>query len=169
MTGSADVSAPTGGGDIEAVGLGVSIGTSWRVAGGWYANGSLSLTDYDVDVQSGADEIRVLKRDASARGMNLSLEAGRRIEMNGKMNLTPRAWMTRSDVSIDKFTDAVDARFSAPDAARFTGGAGMVAETERTWDGGTFSLRGSVDLEQRARRRGDGRRRVGREARVEIV
>ena len=25
----------------------------------------------------------------------------------------------------------------------------MVAETKRTWDGGTFSLRGSVDVEQK--------------------
>ena len=149
VTGSAEVSAPTGGGDIEAEGLGVSIGTSWRIAGGWYASGSLSLTDYDVDVKSGADEIGVLKRDASARGTLLTFEAGRRIRMSERLNLTPRAWMTRSGVSIDKFTDSADARFSLDDARRLTGGAGMVAETERTWDGGTFSLRGSVDLEQK--------------------
>ncbi len=149
VRGSAEVTSPFGGGDIEAEGLGVSIGTSWRIAGGWYANGSLLLTDYDVDVSSGDMNIGTLKRDASARGALLSLEAGRRIRMSERMSLTPRAWATRSEVSIDKFTDAVDARFSAPDAERFTGGAGIVAETGRTWDGGTFSLRGSVDLEQK--------------------
>ena len=149
VTGSAEVSAPTGGGDIEAEGIGVSLGASWKGAGGYYANGSLSLTDYDVDVKSGDINIGTLKRDSSARGDSLGIEAGRRIEMNGKMNLTLRAWATRSEVSIDKFTDSVGARFSLDDARRLTGGVGVVAETERTWDGGTFSLRGSVDLEQK--------------------
>ena len=65
------------------------------------------------------------------------------------MNLTPRAWATHSGDSIDKFTDLVGARFSLDDARRLTGGVGVVAEAARTWDEGTFSLRGSLDLEQK--------------------
>ena len=149
VTGSADVSAPTGGGEVEAKGIGASLGVSWKGAGGYYANGSLSLTDYDVDIASGDRSVGTLRKDAAARGNFLRFEAGRRIEMSGKMNLTPRAWATRSEVSIDKFTDSVDARFSLDDARRLTGGVGVVAETVRTWDGGAFSLRGSVDLEQK--------------------
>ena len=148
VSGSAKVSAPTGGGEVEAEGLGVSIGAAWRIAGGYYANGSLSLTDYDVDVSSGDVDVGTLKRDAAARGALLSLEAGRRIEMSERMNLTPRAWATRSEVSIDKFTDSAGARFSHDDAARLTGGVGVVVETARAFEGGTLSLRGSVDLAQ---------------------
>ena len=50
---------------------------------------------------------------------------------------------------MDKFTDSVGARFSLDDARRLTGGVGAVVETDRTWDGGMFSLRGSVDVEQK--------------------
>ena len=149
VRGSAEVSSPFGGGDIEAEGLGVSIGASWRIEGGYYANGNLSLTDYDVDVTSGDTNVGTLKRGAFARGTLLNLEAGRRIRMSEKLNLTPRAWMTRSGVSIDTFTDSVDARVSAAETARFTGGVGAVAETARAIEGGVFSLRGSVDLEQK--------------------
>ena len=149
VTGSAEVSAPTGGGDIEAKGIGVSLGASWKGAGGYYANGSLSLTDYDMELASGDRSVGTLQKDAAARGNSLGIEAGRRIKMNGKMNLTPRAWMTRSEVSIDKFTDSTGAHFSLDDAMRLTGGVGVVAETARTWDGGSFSLRGSLDLEQK--------------------
>ena len=69
--------------------------------------------------------------------------------MSEKLNLTPRAWMTRSGVSIDTFTDSVDARVSAAETARFTGGVGAVAETARAIEGGVLSLRGSLDLEQK--------------------
>ena len=149
VRGSAEVSSPFGGGDIEAEGLGVSIGASWRIEGGYYANGNLSLTDYDVDATSGDTNVGTLKRGAFARGTLLNLEAGRRIEMSERLNLTPRAWMTRSGVSIDTFTDSVDARVSAAETARFTGGVGAVAETARAIEGGSLSLRGSLDLEQK--------------------
>ena len=149
VRGSAEVSSPFGGGDIEAEGLGVSIGASWRIEGGYYANGNLSLTDYDVDATSGDTNVGTLKRGAFARGTLLNLEAGRRIRMSERLNLTPRAWMTRSGVSIDTFTDSVDARVSAAETARFTGGVGAVAETARAIEGGVLSLRGSLDLEQK--------------------
>ena len=149
VTGSAGVSAPTGGGDIEAKGIGVSLGAFWKGAGGYYANGSLSLTDYDVELASGDRSVGTLKNDAAALGHSLGIEAGRRLKINGKMTLTTRAWATHSSVSIDKFTDLVGARFSLDDARRLTGGVGVVAEAARAWDGGTFTLRGSLDLEQK--------------------
>ena len=131
VRGSAEVSSPFGGGDIEVKGIGVSLGASWTGAGGYYANGSLSLTNYDVELASGDRSVGTLKKNAAARGTLLNLEAGRRIKMSERLNLTPRAWMTRSGVSIDTFTDSVDARVSAAETARFTGGVGVAAGTER--------------------------------------
>ena len=148
VRGSSQVSSPFGGGDIEAEGHGASVGASVRTEGGYYANGSLSLTDYDVDVSSGDINVGTLKRSASALGTLLNFEAGRRIEMSERLNLTPRAWMTRSEVSVDAFTDSVGARFSAPAATRFTGGVGVAAGSERAIKGGALSLRGSLDLAQ---------------------
>ena len=148
VRGSAEVSSPFGGGDIEAEGIGVSLGASWKGPGGYYANGSLSLTDYDLDVSSGDTNVGTLKRDVASRGTLLSLEAGRRIKMSERMNLTPRAWLARSAVSVDAFTDKVDARVSVAETARFTGGVGVAAQTAWAIEGGSFSLRGSLDLTQ---------------------
>ena len=49
---------------------------------------------------------------------------------------------------MNKFTDAVNSRVSLKMAERLVGGLGVVAETRRVWDGGSFSLCGSLDFEQ---------------------
>ena len=78
----------------------------------------------------------------------MDVELGRHIALGETMTLTPRAWAVGSRVSVDAFTDAVDSRVSFPEADRLMGGAGTVVEAARAWDGGSFSLRGSVDFER---------------------
>ncbi len=51
-------------------------------------------------------------------------------------------------VAVDDFRDAVNARVAFPDADRVLSGVGVVAETTHGGDDGSFSLRGSVDLER---------------------
>ena len=51
-------------------------------------------------------------------------------------------------MTVDSFTDAVDARVSFPATDRVTGGLGFVADTTRPWGEGEFVLRGSVDVER---------------------
>ena len=53
-----------------------------------------------------------------------------------------------SRVTVDSFTDAVDARVSFPATDRVTGGLGFVADTTRPWGEGEFVLRGSMDVER---------------------
>ena len=148
VTGSADVSAPTGGGEIETKGIGASLEVFWRGANGYYANGGFSLTDYDMDIISGDRSVGFLEIDAAARGNSLAIETGRSLRLNEKMTLIPRAWLARSGVSMDKFTDAVNSRVSFTDAEGFTGGVGVTAETARSWEGGASSLRGWLEIEQ---------------------
>ena len=78
----------------------------------------------------------------------LDLEAGRRYAVGAQWHLTPRVWVVGSRVSVDDFTDAVDARVSLSGADRVLGGLGVLAETVRPWGDGAFSLRGSVDFER---------------------
>ena len=52
VRGSADVSAPTGDGEIESTGFGPSLGASWENAGGYYAEGRVSLILYESDVRT---------------------------------------------------------------------------------------------------------------------
>ena len=144
VKGSAEVSAPTGGGKIEAEGLGFSLGASLNSGNDYYARGRISLTNYSVDLSS--DALGSLKNGVGASVNSLDLEAGKRMRPDGNIRLTPRVWMTRSTLDVDDFTDTVDARVSLGDAVRLVGGGGVVGETALDWQGGALTLRGSVDL-----------------------
>jgi outer membrane autotransporter protein len=146
LTGSADVDAATGGGGIDATGVGPSLGVYWGREANYYARGGYSLTVYDLDLSSSVRGL--LKAGAAGYGHTLDVEAGRRIAVGENVSLTPRAWAVGSRVAVDDFTDAVDARVSFPDADRLLSGGGVVAETAHAWDDGSFSLRGSVDIER---------------------
>ena len=144
VTGLADVSASTGGGDIYATAMGPSFGVSWRGENDFYVVGGGSVTDFDIDFTS--DMRGLLKAGVDGDGYSLGAEAGRRIELDGNTSLTPRAWLVRASISVDNFTDAVNSRVSFPDVDRFIGGLGAVMETTRAWGVGEISLRGSLDF-----------------------
>ena len=67
--------------------------------------------------------------------------------MDEQKEFTPRVWMSRSGVSVEKFVDAANARASFPDANRLTGGLGVVAKTGGARERGNLSLHGSLDVE----------------------
>ena len=138
VRGSADVSAPTGGGKIESVGFGASFGATWTNAAGYRASGRVSVTRYETDLT--ADGRGLLKEDAGATVRTLGVEAGRRFSFADDLSIVPQAWLTRSDVSMDGFRDAVGSRVSLRESARSIVGLGVVTETAHSWDGGERKL-----------------------------
>ena len=146
VQGTAGVASPTGGGEIDVRGLGSSVGGSWRGANDVYAVGCFSYMAYDVDFAS--TQQGVLKAGVDGHSYTLDLEVGRRYAVGEQWHLTPRVWVVGSRVSVDDFTDAVDARVSLANADRVLVGLGVQADTTRPWAGGAFLLRGSVDIEQ---------------------
>ena len=149
VLGSADVSAPTGSGEIEATGTASSVGVSWRGRSNFYAVGCGSLTDYNINFSS--NRRGLLKESVDGDGYSLGAELGRRFDLgrNRNISLTPRAWLVRTSVAVDNFTDAVNSRVSFPHAHRLIGGLGAVAEARaRLGRGGQLSLRSSVDIER---------------------
>ncbi len=146
--GTADVSAPTGGGKIEATGYGASFGLSWQNATGYYTNGLISMTRYETDLS--ADGRGVLVEGADATIRSLGVEAGRRFSFVDNLSLTPRAWSTHSDVSMDGFRDVVGSRVSLLKSARSIVGLGIVTEYAHSLDGSKpqLILHGRLDLEQ---------------------
>ncbi len=140
------LSPECGGGAIDARGLGFALAASWRGESGWYARGRFSLANYDVDLAS--EKRGALKRDLSGSAGSADFEAGRRLALD-KVRLTPRLRLARSEADAEGFADASGARVALADAARFTGGVGVSAETARAlYDGGNLSLRGSLDVER---------------------
>ena len=148
VSGSSDVSAPTGGGMIDAMGYGPAAGLTWHGAQGAYGEGRLSATWFNMDL--GSDVRGTLKSGADAFVHTLELEAGQHFAVGEKATLTPRVWLTRSGLSMDRFTDAIGARVSIEDADILRGGIGGVLETEldRNAAEEELSLRVSVDMER---------------------
>ena len=146
VTGSADISSPTGGGGIEAKGLGPAAGIALGSTDGFYATGGFSLMLYDMDLSS--DTRGLLKADTKGYVHTLDFQAGRGIGLGGNTTISPLGRVTHARVAIDDFTDAVDARVSFPDLHRVAGGLGMALETSHAWNDGAFFLRGSVEIER---------------------
>ena len=128
LDGTAEVDSPFQGGDIDVQGLNVSLELCRGCTNhaDKYVSGSVSLARYDLDLDS--DERGRLKSGVGATAYTLALEAGRRLQ-RGTYILSPRLRLEHASVSIDRFTDAVDARVSYPDADRLTVALGMRAET----------------------------------------
>ena len=143
---SADVSSPTGNGEIEVEGTGPALGMAWRAADGCYTSVSLSLMFFDMDFSS--DRRGLLEVNVDGYGHGLDFEVGREILLGGKTALSPRMQVTYSKISIDSFTDSADARVSFSDSDRVTGSLGAAIETSQTWNGGEFFLRGALDVER---------------------
>lgn len=149
VLGSADVSAPIGGGTIDADGFGLSAGLAWKGGTGLYGKGRLSAMWFDMDLESAVRGTLEEGVDSSVR--TLDLEAGYQFSVGESTTLTPRAWLTRSDVSVHGFTDAVGAKVSIGDADLSMGGIGAVVETELGKDGAAreVTLRGSLGIERK--------------------
>ena len=148
VRGSADVSAATGGGKIKAAGFGASFAASWENAAGYHASGRVSATRYEADLR--ADGRGRLKKGARAMARTLGVEAGRRFSLADDLSLIPRAWLTRSDVSMEDVRDAVGSRVSLRKAARSIVGLGVVTELAHAWGGSDreLVLRGRLGVER---------------------
>ena len=148
VRGSVDVSAPTGGGTISAIGRGLMSGIAWEGQEGFYGNARLSATRFDLNAAS--DKRGTLEQDIDALVHSLDFEAGRRFDVGEKTRLTARAWLNRTDASLQRFTDAVGTRVSLTDADALTIGAGGIVQHELEWNGGkeSLSLHGSLGMER---------------------
>ncbi len=149
LTGSADVSSPVRGGDIHVKGAGLSFDVHRHSEHGHYTAGQISWTNYyDLDLSS--DTVGRLVSDVDAEALALHVEAGRRIRRGENRTwYTPHVWLGYTRVSVDSFTDAVQARASFPDAERYTAGLGLMAETVKDTPRGELTLMASLDIEHR--------------------
>lgn len=141
----ADVSLPSGKGEIEMEGAGLGLGLSWKSRDGWYVNGDYFVMEYDADLVS--KKHGQLKNGVGATVRSLEVEAGMRFALNDRIALTPRVWAAQASASIDKFTDSLGVSFKLIEGERLTGGAGVAAETEIAQGGWSLFLRGAVDVE----------------------
>ena len=147
VSGAADVSAPTGGGRIEAEGRGLAGRLAWQSPSGFHAAARLSATGYELDLSSSTRG--ALAHAAGARVLGWGAEAGRRFALADGTALGVRAWLDGSDVSMEDLTDAVGTRLSLAEGDRTAAGMGVSGSTSFAPDGRGLSLSGFMGLERR--------------------
>ena len=146
LWGSADVTSPTGGGEIGARSSGMAVGLAFEGPDAHYARGRLSIATYTLDLSSNTADR--LATGIDARVDSLHLEAGRHVALNEHVQLTPRIRIARSEMEVDSFTDFAGSRISVGGVTRLAGSVGVVATTTTTLTapGAVLSLRGSLDI-----------------------
>ena len=77
-----------------------------------------------------------LKTGVATRGYSLHAELGYGFDLGDHVVLVPRVRLRGPNISVDKFTDAVNARVSFEDIGRLIGGLGLTVHSTLPVDGG---------------------------------
>ncbi|EJN04837.1 autotransporter outer membrane beta-barrel domain-containing protein [Phyllobacterium sp. YR531] len=131
---STDISSAHGEGDIDTTGYGVGANLTWYGDNGLYIDGQAQATWYDTDLNSDTANLNLVAGNRGF-GYGLSIEAGKRIEIDQQWQITPQAQLVYSDVEFDSFTDAFDARVELKNGGSLKGRIGAAVEYENSWLG----------------------------------
>ena len=143
--GATEVASPAGAGTLDAVFRGYRAGAAWQ-GPQWYASASLSSEDYLLDVATARRGL--LGAGIDARGRSFGIELRRSISAPDGTSIIPRTWFTKTEVSAQRFVDAVNAAVSLPDTERSMGGIGVEAEYTREFNGDeALTFGGFADIE----------------------
>ena len=145
VSGGADVSAPGVEGGIRTKGRGLSGEVTWQNGEDIHAAAHVSATNYDLDLSSSLRG--TLARDVEASVLAWGAEVGRQLTLANK-TVAVRAWLDRSEVSMEGLTDPVGTSFSLADGARTAAGMGIAGRTALTPGGGGLSLNWSMGAER---------------------
>src|SRR5690606_35921829 len=99
-----DISSPHGVGEIDSDGFGVGATFTWYGETGFYVDGQGQMTWYGSDLKSKTAG-QSLAEGHDGFGYALSLESGKRVDLDEGLTLTPQAQLVYSSVDFDSFTD----------------------------------------------------------------
>jgi fibronectin-binding autotransporter adhesin len=129
---SSDVSSLFGNGSIDATGYGFGGTLTWYGNNGFYIDAQAEATWYDSDIRS-ATLGSTLAKGNDGFGYALSMEAGKKIALDGNWSLTPQAQLAYSAVDFDDFTDPYGAVVALGNSDSLIGRLGLSADYESQW------------------------------------
>jgi fibronectin-binding autotransporter adhesin len=144
LYGKADASVRSvfGNGGIKTDGYGLGATLTWYTPEGFYADGQAQFAWYDSDLKSSI--LGSLNRGNNGNGQAISLEAGKRASIGGKLSLTPQIQMVYSHVDFDRFADRFDAVVSASKSSSLETRWGLSLDHQNAWDSSSGSRRSHV-------------------------
>ena len=127
-----DVSSIYGNGGIDTTGIGFGGTLTWLDQNGFYVDGQAAVTWFDSDLSS--DTLGIGLADGNnGFGYALSIETGKKIDLNESWTITPQAQLIYSHVDFDTFTDPFDASVSLDKGESLRGRLGISADRDETW------------------------------------
>jgi len=137
--GKSDIASPSGNGDISTDGYGVGGTLTWYGNNGFYVDGQGQATWYDSNLSS-ATAGRSLVDGNDAFGYALSLETGKRVDLNNGLTLTPQAQLVYSNVDFDSFVDPWGVGVSLGNGDSLRGRLGVSLDKETSWTAANGTL-----------------------------
>ncbi len=131
---SADISSVNGDGSIDTTAYGVGASLTWYGTGGFYVDAQAQYSWYDSDLRSQTAG-RTLADGNDGSGYALSLETGKRIELNNGLTVTPQAQLVYSSIDFDGFDDAFGTNVSLVRGDGLNGRIGVSLDKEELWIG----------------------------------
>ncbi len=124
----ANIVSPIGTGDNDTDTDSYSIGAtlSWYGSDGLYVDGQASIARLSTDLS--ADEVGRLVDRNDGNGYALSIEAGRRMPIDGNWSIIPQAQFSYNSVKFDSFTDPFNAHVSLDNAENARGRIGVAVD-----------------------------------------
>jgi outer membrane autotransporter protein len=129
---STDTFSIFGDGSIDTTGYGFGGTLTWYGDNGFYVDGQAQVTWYDSDLSSDALGLGLTDGN-DGFGYALSVETGKRIDLNDAWTLTPQAQLVYSSVDFDRFTDPFGAVVSLDNADSLRGRLGLSLEHQSSW------------------------------------
>src|SRR5690606_12994232 len=121
-----------GDGDISTNGYGFGGTLTWYGENGFYLDGQGQVTWYKSDLNSNLTN-KSLVDGNDGFGYALSLEAGKRIDINQALSMTPQAQLVYSHVDFDSFNDPYGAHVSIDRGESLQGRLGLTLDKENSW------------------------------------
>jgi outer membrane autotransporter protein len=122
-------------GKIDTQGWGLGGTLTWYGDNGFYADTQAQAMWYDSDLNYINDN-KTLINGNKGFGYGLSLEAGKRIDLDASWSLTPQAQLVWSSVKFDTFEDAWGASVTSRNGDSLNARLGLSADYRTAWRDG---------------------------------
>nr|WP_247876621.1 autotransporter outer membrane beta-barrel domain-containing protein [Ochrobactrum sp. CM-21-5] len=129
---SADIFSPHGDGEISTDGYGFGGALTWYSDNGFYLDGQAQATWYRSDLSSNEGGV-ALADGNDGFGYAVSLETGKKIQINDQWSWTPQGQLIYSSVDFDSFRDPFGANVSLHNGDSLQGRFGLSFDRQNAW------------------------------------